>query len=292
MPKKIVMCPPTYFDVVYELHTNKWMNLKNPPDYELAQRQWRQLYEACLNARMDVILQAPRPNLPDMTFMANAGIQYQDAFILSNFFHKERRPESKFNGLLFEKLFKEVFYLPSDAFFEGQGDALWIDDEHILIGYGIRTNLEGVRYVEKLLKTLNPKIEVIPLLMQPADLQFQQRGEIFYHLDTCLAHLPHKNTFIAYDYPLNESALKTLESLSKVIVVNQEEAKAFLCNTIVANQQTLFCPIPDRLPSTRSKIGQGIKNQLARLGYTTIKEFPMSEFIKAGGAVKCLVLEI
>ena len=83
MPKTIVMCPPTHFDVEYELSTNEWMDKSVRPDKELAQSQWQALYDACLRAGLKVLLMKPEMGLPDLTFAANAGLPWKKKFILS-----------------------------------------------------------------------------------------------------------------------------------------------------------------------------------------------------------------
>lgn len=285
--KTLVMCPPTYFDVKYELNTNRWMDLSNRPNKALAQKQWRALYEGCLAAGLDIFLLSPGPDLPDMTFAANAGLSYRDLFIMSNFYHSERRPESVCNSRFFEQFFEKTRVLPDGAYFEGQGDAVWLDDSRLIIGYGIRTNLNGVAEVERLIKThkvLNnhcADIEVIPLPMRPIEKTPKNR-EVFYHLDTCLLYIKQVNTFLVYPHAFLSETLEKLCSIGNVIEVTRSEACKFVCNSVVIDFKTIFMPW----------VNERIKKKLNNLGYTDIRVFPMTEFIRAGGAAKCLILEL
>ena len=130
------------------------------------------------------------PGLPDLIFVANAGLRYRDAFIFSHFFHEERRKEFLHHFDFFGKLLKghTTYVLPENCYFEGQGDAVWLDDKRLVIGYGIRTNFSGVKAVETLLKKHYPEIEVYPIAMRPQS--------TFYHLDTCLCYLPKAKAFL------------------------------------------------------------------------------------------------
>ena len=65
-----------------------------------------------------------------------------------------------------------------------------------------------------------------------------------------------------------------------MIPVQEDEAKRFACNAIVVGNNVVM---NDGCPAVRSR--------LEELGYSVF-ETPLSEFIKAGGSAKCLVLKI
>ncbi|MDP2696039.1 MAG: arginine deiminase family protein [bacterium] len=279
--KRLVMCLPNRFDITYHLSTNRWMQPHIRPNKELANKQWFTLFTSLLQ-RASVFVAQPKDGLPDMVFAANAGLLYRNMVILSNFFHEERRRETA----AYAKFFREycdrenVWALPNGAFFEGQGDAIWLDDNRILIGHGVRTNLSGVNKVGNILRKYNPSIEIIPLPMKPPE-QIPANEPLFYHLDTCLLHLPKAKSFMIYKNAFLPEAIDTLHKLGNIAPVELEEASQFVCNSFVVDDETIFVPwINDRL-----------KIILNRLGYTNIKVFDMCEFIKAGGSVKCLILD-
>jgi len=284
MAKTLVMCPPNYFDVQYELSTNRWMNMDSQPDKNLVARQWLDLFGACLELGLKVLLIKPRPGLPDMVFAANAGLQIPGGkgVIISNYFHKERRPENVFIYDFFRNLFsaENVWQLPARTYFEGQGDAIWLDERRVVIGYGVRTNLAGIAEVQKILKRYDPKIKVILLRMKSVA-EARADEKIFYHLDTCLLHLPRIQTFIVYEGAFAASAIKILKKLGGLMSVSEAEANNFVCNGLVVNERTIFSPWVSGM----------IYLSLRDLNYD-VKVFPMSEFIKSGGAVKCLIMEL
>ena len=284
MAKIIVMCPPTFFDVQYELNTNRWMDTAIKPDRNLAARQWLELFTAFLRLGLKVHLIPPQPGLPDMTFAANAGLQIPGGkgAIISNYFHQERRPENIFVYDFFRNLFSpdSIWQLSSGRYFEGQGDAIWLDERRVVIGYGVRTNLAGIVEVKKILKRYDPKIQVIPIAMRSVE-EVNEDEKIFYHLDTCLSYLPGVNTFLIYEGAFHQSALRALKRLGNLIGVTYDEASEFFCNGLVVEDKTIFVPW----------LSAYLRLILENLGYAACV-FPMSEFIKSGGAVKCLVMEI
>ena len=88
------MCPPTYFDVKYDI--NPWMsNNINFVNLNEAQKQWNVLY-AMIRSCAIVEIVEPVKNFPDMVFTANAGFQFgKNEIILSRFRHWQRQGEEQ-----------------------------------------------------------------------------------------------------------------------------------------------------------------------------------------------------
>ena len=69
---KILVCPPEFFDVWYEI--NAWMDIHNTPHKARARSQWWAMYNALLSSGAQVQRIEPHPRYPDMVFTANAGL--------------------------------------------------------------------------------------------------------------------------------------------------------------------------------------------------------------------------
>jgi N-dimethylarginine dimethylaminohydrolase len=84
-----------------------------------------------------------------------------------------------------------------------------------------------------------------------------------------------------YPPAFDEYARTVLENhISQLIPVSDDEAARFACNAIVAGDSIVLnegCP--------------KVRKPLESLGFTVF-ETPLSEFLKAGGGAKCLVLII
>jgi N-dimethylarginine dimethylaminohydrolase len=105
-------------------------------------------------------------------------------------------------------------------------------------------------------------------------------SEWFYHLDTCFCPLGEGQAFF-YPAAFDAYALKVLEdNIGTLIPVAEEEARRFACNAIVVEKNVV---VNDGCP--------GIRKKLESLGFSVL-ETPLSEFIKAGGSAKCLVLKV
>lgn len=259
---QLLMCAPTAYDVLYEI--NVWMHLSNRPDKRLAWKQWEQLYQT-LTERIGipVVLIEQASEAPDMVFTANAGLPLGGKqVVLSRFRHPERQVEEPYFEQWFRRHGYQVYLMPPNCAFEGEGDAFLIEGT-IVAGYGKRTDICAHRYLSELTGLPTLSLELV--------------DDRWYHLDTCF--LPLGGRLVAY-YPeaFDWYARRLIERHFDTIVVTPEEALKFACNSVVIDKNVVMptgCPV--------------LRFCLEERGYT-VYEVPMSEFIKAGGACKCLVL--
>ena len=264
---RFLMCAPSHYDVDYVI--NPWMEGNvHRSSKEQAQTQWQGLHEI-IAAHAQVDLVKPEPGWPDMVFTANAGLILGDQVVLSRFLHPERQGEEPFFKAWFEQQGCTVHELPPDLPFEGAGDALLDREGRVLwAGYGFRTELDTHAYVSKWLD-----IDVISLRLM---------DERFYHLDTCFC--PLTNGYLLY-YPAAFDAYSNRLIEMRVpphmrIGVAEEDAVNFACNAVNIEQLVIM-----------NKASAALHQQLADVGFT-VKETPLTEFLKAGGASKCLTLRV
>ncbi|MEE9259193.1 MAG: arginine deiminase-related protein [Nitrospinaceae bacterium] len=267
MPSRILMCAPDFFGVQYTI--NPWMeNQIGTVDPLRARREWSEFYKS-VKQRTQVELIPARPNVPDLVFTANSGLQRGNRVIPSRFRHRERRAEEPLFTEWFRSAGYEVLEMDDSIFFEGAGDALFQPDHDVLwAGYGFRTDREAHDFIAA-------KLKVRVLSLRLIDRRF-------YHLDTCFCPLPN-NRILYYPEAFDEESLKLIEehTLSKNrILVSTEDAFNFACNALVI-ENVLFM----------NHASAGLCNRLERLGYM-VSIHPVTEFLKAGGANKCLTLHL
>jgi len=159
----------------------------------------------------------------------------------------------------------EILHFPEQDFFEGEGDLLMCGN-FLFAGYPFRSSLISHRRAAEILQC-----EVFSLRLT---------SDWFYHLDTCFCPLDNK-TAMYYPRAFDRKALKLLENhVDLLITVSEEEARRFACNAIVLKKNVIM---NDGCPE--------IRRQLEALGFF-VSQIPLSEFIKAGGSAKCLVLKL
>ncbi|MGB3295421.1 MAG: TIGR00300 family protein, partial [Phormidesmis sp.] len=135
-------------------------------------------------------------------------------------------------------------------------------------GYGFRSELDSHPYLAKWLD-----VEVLSLRL------VDQR---FYHLDTCFCPLTegyllyYPPAFDAYSNRLIEMRVPA----EKRIVIGEVDAINFACNTVNVDRIVVM-----------NKASDELKRKLGDRGFT-VKETLLTEFLKAGGAAKCLTLRV
>ena len=263
MPKQILMCPPDYFDIEYEI--NVWMHQDDQPSDLTAHQQWQKLHDIYTRQLGWEVKQiTPVKGLPDMVFATDCCTIIGDKVMLSNFRYAERQPETE----QFEKWFLENGYTQlkkASSFFEGGGDTLVFGDK-IIAGQGFRSTPEAHKELEDYFGR-----EVISLkIIDPH----------FYHMDTSLAVLDDQ-TVAYYPGAIDEASREKLKkSVPKLIEATPEEARGFSLNA-VSDGHNIIC----------SDASVSLLNKYRDTGFEVIGT-PILEFRKSGGGVKCLTLEL
>jgi N-dimethylarginine dimethylaminohydrolase len=270
MPKHVLLCPPTHFDVVDQ--KNPYMSGKSPVDKGKAQRQWQALCSALEQSGCQVETIDPVAGLEDMVFAANQVFvgcsKATGKFIVpSRMVYASRQREVPHFVEWFGKRGYKVIDLDLDNDrLEGQGDLLWHPGwSRIYAGYGFRTTRGGV---EKLAAEMSKiGVPVIPLqLVDP----------FCYHLDTCLCPLNDESVLI-YPGAYPQDALATLRPFWKRIhELTAEEAHRFMGNGIVSNGTYITPYVTDHLKTMLEQ--EEIKPVMV----------DTSEFEKSGGSAFCM----
>ena len=266
-PIRFLMCSPNHYEVDYVI--NPWMEGNiHKSSHDRAVEQWHKLHYVLKDHAL-VDLVDPQPGWPDMVFTANAGLVLGKNVVLSRFLHKERQGEEPYFKQWFEQQGYTVYELPKDLPFEGAGDAL-LDREGrwLWAGYGFRSELDSHPYLAKWLD-----IEVVSLRLT---------DERFYHLDTCFC--PLAGGYLLYYPPAFDSYSNRLIEMrvtpEKRIAIEEADAVNFACNAVNIDHVVVM-----------NKASDNLKARLTEAGFEIV-ETPLMEFMKAGGAAKCLTLRV
>jgi N-dimethylarginine dimethylaminohydrolase len=262
-----LMCPPKLYDVDYVI--NPWMSGNvHASCLECAAAEWQQLY-AAVSRIAKVVLVEPQPGSPDMVFTANAGLEHNGIVVLSSFFHPERQGEEAHFRRWFHQAGFTVLDIPRDTPFEGEGDALFsVDGSRLWVANGPRSVAGSHHYLANAWD-----VEVTSLdLVDPR----------FYHLDTCFAPLTDGSVlyYPAAFAPRSLAAIEAFYPPEDRIVVTEADAIRFACNTINVGRTIIL-----------NEIGPDLAETLESRGFDVI-QVNLSEFLKAGGAAKCLVMKL
>jgi N-dimethylarginine dimethylaminohydrolase len=270
MAKHVLLCPPSFFDVVDQ--KNPYMSEKIPVDREKAQRQWQALRTALEHAGCQVETIPPAPGLEDMVFAANqvfVGFRKEvGKFIVpSRMVHPSRQREVPFYVDWYrQRGFRIVEVDLGDDNLEGHGDLLWHPDwSRIYAGYGFRSTERGVEKFRDVMSKLG--IPVVPLHLI---------DRYCYHLDTCFCPLNNEAVLVYPGAYTAESLARLRRFWKRVHLLTTEEAHKFMGNGIVANESYLTPYLTPRLESILR--GEGLTPVIVET----------SEFEKSGGSLFCM----
>lgn len=259
--QRYLMCPPTHFEVACAI--NSWMGGR--VDADLAMSQWETLVATLRLAGATVDVVPPVSGLPDMVFTANAGIVDGTTFHAGAMRHPQRRPETaRFihwftaQGLVVERL-------PAGAVLEGLGDCLPLG-EGLVAGHGTRSTRSAHRHLTAV--TGRPVISV--RLTDPR----------WYHVDLTLCPLDDRHAIVYPDAYDPADASEVLATIPEPLVLDEGEASTFAANAVVVGRTVVMPACPRRV---------GIR--LESWGFEVVV-VAVGEFVKAGGAVRCLTLPL
>ncbi len=277
IPRSFLMCPPTFFDVVYVI--NPWMDLTVPVETPRAVRQWEALRDRYVADGHTVHTIDPEPGLPDMVYAANGGLVIGGRALAPRFAFPERAAEGK----AFERWFDDAAAAgllgpggssvgQSDELNEGEGDLLLAGDV-LLAGTGFRTSRAAHRELAARLQLAAQGIDVVSLeLVDPR----------FYHLDTALAVLDEgvRPPLLAYlpEAFSPESQQVLAERFPDAILADAADAAAFGLNVV-----------SDGLHVYVNAAATGMHDKLRERGFEPVP-VEIDEIIKGGGSVKCCTL--
>ncbi len=261
----LLMCRPRYYTIAYEI--NPWMSVRRQIAHGRAAKQWLALYTTLTKRlKLRVRLLPPVDGLPDLVFTANAGLIAGRTFIRSNFRHPERQGEEPVVERYARRLGLRVVTLPRAINFEGEGDALFLG-ETLFLGFRFRSD---ALVHERLSRAIGRR--VLPL---------ELANRRFYHLDTCFCPLT-DHAALWFPGAFDRYGRRVIEAnVPDPIAVSEADARRFACNAVVAGRHIV----------TNSGVSTTFRKALATRGFT-LHTVGLSEFLKAGGAAKCLVLRL
>ena len=269
--RRYLMCPPHHFGVLYEI--NPWMHREVAVDVDRAHAQWDALVALLRDAGAEVDTIEPHTDWPDMVFTANAGIVDGDRFVPSNFRNPERQGEAPLFARWFAAQGHHVEPLPDDVDHEGAGDALPFaspgggSPSHVLVsGYRWRSDAKAHAVLSRLTGAAVRSVELVDAR--------------YYHLDLTFCPLDDRRAIVVPDAWDHYGQRVMKELVPEPLVLDEDEASTFTANAVVIGRNVV-------LPSCSPRVGR----QLEAWGFD-VAVAEVSEFLKAGGGVRCLTLAL
>jgi arginine dihydrolase len=270
LPGSVLMCPPTYFEVL-DVKNAFMEGQLGKVDRKNAISQWEELKSSYEQKGVGVEVLEPLEGCEDMVFCANPvfpGIDEKGRrkCVLSRMTHPSRQREVCTAGSCFERNGYELvdFRQKTDTF-EGGGDAIWHPGRGLIWGgYGQRT---GLGIYSSLAEVFD--VPIITLEIQDSR---------FYHLDTCFCPID-EETVLLYPAAFSEEGLSLIRRLfPRIVEANQyDTAEKLACNAAAFLGKYIFI----------QRGASNVTTRLRELEYEVI-EVETGEFLKSGGSVFCM----
>ncbi len=259
-----LMVEPNHFRVDYAI--NPFMHLDDQPDPVRSRAQWLAIVAAIEAAGGTVEVLPQLPDAPDMVYAMNLGLALDGdskQVVASHMRHAQRRVETP----AAEEWFADHGFARRTIGRDGVGAHFEAGDAfawrgELVVGYG-------------------PRTEELALKHLAGDLGVSVRGfriahPGMYHMDIGFCPLDETRAMVcpaAYD---DSSAAALLALVPEPLVLTEEEALTFCANSIVLGRTIVMPACPDR-----------VREQLQEWGFEVVV-VESGEFIKGGGAIRCL----
>lgn len=261
-----LMVAPDHFRVDYAI--NPYMDPSDQPDPAATRDQWAAIADAIGAAGGTVDVLDQRPDAPDMVFAMNLGLPFAGGpsgrlAVLSHMRFPERRMETASAAGWFADRGYTLHHVGSDgvgAHFEA-GDAFAWRGE-LVVGYGPRTERLALKHLAH------------ELGVTVRGVQITHPG--MYHLDLAFCPLDATRAMVCPDAFDETSARRLLDLVPEPLVLTEAEAMTFCANSIVVGRTIVMPACPDR-----------VRRQLEAWDFDVVV-VGVSEFLKGGGAIRCL----
>jgi N-dimethylarginine dimethylaminohydrolase len=278
------------FSLAADQANNVWMEElaadARQVDLPRAINQFLQLYHFIASEALVYLLPTPRvPGLQDLVYCANLSVVLEhlpehNTVLLSNFTTEVRRPEVAVGEQFFAQMGYRTATPPQH--FEGEAELKHLYDNVYVGGYGIRSEREAYAWMER-----EFDMRVIAL---------QETDPHLYHLDCTVFPLTREDTLVCTEMYTPEEVAQ-LEQVTNIIDVSVDDAFSGVCNCVRVGNSLLNASHLLELKAGTEDYGYEIhKNRTledlaARYGFE-VSLFNLSEFLKSGALLSCLVMHL
>jgi N-dimethylarginine dimethylaminohydrolase len=221
-----------------------------------------------------VYLLPPKNGLQDQVYITNAGMclpHLEKTVILANFKAEGRPGEEDELAWFISKMGYATFKPP--FFFEGEAELKWVRDNIYIGGYGIRTHLKALEWIEANFGARIIKIE--------------ETDPLTYHLDCNI--FPLSNTKIIFNENLvKDPQLREMEQIAELIPVTKKQAQFSITNNLrVGSIVYSATGIKEMKLSDEEYPFEKDKDEKLELIFINL-----SEMYKSGAALSCCIFHL
>ena len=200
--------------------------------------------------------------------------------VLSNFSSKVRSPETKVGKSFFEQMGYNVVIPPYH--FEGEAELKHLFENVYIGGHGIRSDKRTYEWMQEQFD-----MRVITL---------EEKDPYLYHLDCTVFPLTREDTLVCTQM-YTKAEIKQIEAVSNIIDVTFDDAFSGICNSvrmgnIILNASNIHeMKRSDEYYESERQKNHVLEEIAARYGFE-VAFFNISEFLKSGALLSCMVMHL
>ncbi len=279
---ELILCPPKY--ISNKIKNNAWMNREGggPIDQNKAMAEFFSMYGLFSQDAL-VYLLPPKKGLQDQVYITNAGVSLPHAgkeIILSNFTAPGRPGEEKELAKFLEFTEYKVARCPFK--FEGEAELKWIRENIYIGGYGERSDIRALSWIERF---SGAKI-----------IKMHEPDQLRYHLDCSVFPISGSKVILATDN-LDVNIKKEIESVAEIISVSKKDSQWSITNSvrigsIVYNGTDIseLKKTDENYPFEKHK-NEELEKICSKVALSPVF-VNLSEFSKSGAALSCCVFHL
>jgi N-dimethylarginine dimethylaminohydrolase len=221
--------------------------------------------------------------IPDIVFIANGGLSLprlpEPVIVLPWMKFEQRRNELKYLTDIYDDLNIKMIQFPGNlhAPYEGVAESKWFNNGELLVmGYGYRSTKETVHKMRTLLNDIYTSYGVPP----PRVISFHIQSFDYYHLDIAMLVISESECIIHKNAIRAKDIARLNQYISGIHVIDCDDK--FCLNAVMDGENLL----------THKLLHKSTKDTLESISGKNIIECDVSEFEKAGGSIRCMVLDI
>ncbi len=224
--KKVLMKKPE--KLMSNADIKKW-NYKSPLNQKMIEKNYQEFFNLIKKSGAEIIelkIKNKKDELFDSIFTHDPSLVTNEGAIILNMGKKLRKEET----IEHEKFYHEINIpiigkIQKKGNVEG-GDCLWINNKTLLIGEGQRTNIDGIKQINNILKPFD--INVIPIKLPK-----QKNTNSCFHLMSLVSMLDHDLAIVCKSLLTQE--LKKIFNKKQIKLLSIPEDEYFKSETIAVN---------------------------------------------------------
>jgi N-dimethylarginine dimethylaminohydrolase len=236
-----------------------------------------------LTRNVNYVVEKTSECIPDIVFIANGGLSLprlpEPVMVLPWMKFEQRRNELKYLKEIYDDLNIKTIEFPGSlhAPYEGVAESKWFNNGELLVmGYGYRSSKETVQKMRTLLNEIYTSYGIQP----PYVISFHLQSFHYYHLDIAMLAISESECIIHKDAIKPKDLARLKLYLGSVHTLDCDDK--FCLNAIIDGENII----------THKLVHKETKDTLEAITGKSVIECDVSEFEKAGGGVRCMVIDV